>query len=398
MNKLINKYLILGVVALSAFACDEKDDLTGDSTLTPSTPTVNVNVASSSVAFIEKDSTFEYTVTLSEPQIVDVDVYVTQVGGNATEGEDFTIGTSVVTIPANSTRGTAVISIKADELAEDIETLTIQIGDDRTANASITPTTITYTISNVTGNDLPLHLSWDVNFKDASGTAVTPTTVADLILYLTDANGVIIDEADGAAFEDYVLMADAPDGEYLIKAGVFDVIDPGDLGDAPILDLSLEFAQVGKIDETALTFAGALDTKLVCGGNLFTLAKITKNGTNYTVTEVGEASSVDVTSFVGDYLADEPGYAVYPVSFTAGSSPGELVVDNFWDSGAEISYILDVCGDVTIPSQSFVAGASYTVTGSGTYDDATKQMVVDYVVKNAAGAAVDTNTHTFVKQ
>lgn len=396
MNKFINKYIMIAGAALLAFACD-KDDLTGDSPLSPSSPTVSIGVANSTVAFVEKDSTFEYTITLSEPQIVDVDIYVTQVGGNAVEGEDFTIGTSIVRIPANSTTGTAVISVSADDLAEDTETFTIQIGDERTANASITPQTVEFTIMNVSEDDLALHLSWDVDYTDATGTALDPTDVADLIFYITDEDGNVLADADGAAFEDLVLEGGDPDGTYLVKAGIYAVVDPGDLGTPPLLDLSVAFSQVGRIDETSLVFPAAFNSRLICDGNLYTLARIVKSGTNYTVTEVGEATFVDVASFEGAYLCDEPGYDIYPVSFTVGDGPGELVNDNFWDAGAEITYVLDVCGTVTIPAQTLLGGA-YNVTGSGTYDVDTKEMVVDYVVKSAAGATVDSNTHTFVKQ
>jgi hypothetical protein len=289
MNKHINKYIMIGA-ALMAFACD-KDDLTGDSPLTPSSPTVNIDIANSTVAFVEKDSTFEYTITLSEPQIADVDIYVMQVGGNAVEGEDFTIGTSIVRIPANSTTGTAVISVSADDLSEDTETFTIQIGDDRTANASITPQTVEFTINNATEGELALNFSWDTEFYDASGTVVAPTDVANMRFFITDMDGTVVETVNGTGFESFVVEGDFPDGDYLLKAGIVSHINPGELGDAPVLDLFLEYSQSGVFESTTLQFVGAFDTELVCAGNLFTLASLKKTGTTYTIEEIGEAAT-----------------------------------------------------------------------------------------------------------
>lgn len=378
-----------------AFACDN-DEYKDDSTLTPSNPTVNIEIANSSVTLLEQDSTFEFQITLSTPQIADVAVYVTAIDGSATEGEDFTLEGEII-IPANRTTGTAVIKINSDVIHEETETLVVQIGDDRTANAQIAPKTVTFTINNVSETDLPLELSWASNYYDATGELVPAVDVADMIFYVTDLSGDVKLTEDGAGFEELVITESLPDGEYLIKAGIFKAIDPGELGNPPILDLSLKYSQVGQIDATTLTLPGAFDTKLVCDGNLYTLAKVTKSGSSYTITPVAEAASVDVSAFVGAYDCDEPGYAVYTVHFTAGDEPGVIVNDNFWDSGAEIEYVLDVCGTVTIPSQTFAAGATYTVTGSGTYDPNTEQIIVDYVVKNAAGSTVDSNTHTFTR-
>jgi hypothetical protein len=380
-----------------AFACDD-EDFTGDSTLTPSAPTVSIAIPNNNVNMIEKDSTFEYTITLSQPQIVDVAVYVKKVSGDATLGSDFSIGSDVVIIPANRTTGTATVKVNADDLAEGTETFVIQIGDERTANASITPQTITYTVTNVSAGDLQLELGWDAKVSDTSGEPVPATDVADMIFYLTDLNGNVLKEIDGAAFESMVIAANYPDGQYLLKAGVYDVMALGDLGDAPALDIFIDYTQAGVIDPATIIFPQAM-TATVCSSNVFTIASLTKTGTSYTLTEVGEFESV-LFDFAGEYSANEPGYGLYPVEFTVSGGCNTITNSNFWDAHVAIRYVLDLgAGTVTIPQQSFVLGTTtYIVTGSGTFDAATAGMVVNYVVKTSAGATADSNTHTFVKQ
>ncbi|MCD9019318.1 Calx-beta domain-containing protein [Parachryseolinea silvisoli] len=393
MKKLYSKYISLLALAVAFAACSD-DDKTGESILTPTSPTVNITIDHPEVTLLEKDSTFEFTVTLSTAQIVDVAVYVNVTGGDATEGSDFTY-TSLLKIPANRTTAKGQVKILADEVPEDTETLTITVGDARTENASITPRTISFTIQNVSNGDLPLALSWAGVLFDGSGTEIAPTDIANLIFYITDPNG---DRAtvNGAAFEEALLTEDLDDGEYLLQVGIASAIDPGQLGELPKLDLTLEYSQLGVQNPGTLEFPAAFDPSFVCANNIYTLAKVVKSGSSYEVVRVGVSADKDLSAYAGDYDALEPGYGTYDVNFSAGSAPYILVNDNFWDSGVEIEYHSDVCagvGEITIPSQNFViGGTTYTVTGSGTYTEG--EIIVDYVVK-AGAATIDANTHTF---
>jgi hypothetical protein len=399
MKKLYSKYISLLALAAAFAACSD-DDKTGESILTPTAPTVNITIEHPEVTLLEKDSTFEFTVTLSTPQIVDVAVYVNVTGGDATEGSDFTY-TSLLKIPANRTSAKGQVKILADELPEGTETLTITIGDDRTENASITPRTIEFTIENVSEGDLPLKLTWNAALFDATGTAIDPDDIADMILYITDLDGDILETIDGASYEEFLLGEDYPDGEYLVKAGVFQVINTGGLGEIPLLDLSLEYSQLGVMEPVTLEFPASFNTAIECEENAYILAKIVKTGSSYEVTRVGEAPVRDISAYAGSYDAEEPGYdgSPYPATFTQGATQGILINDNFWDAGVSVEYHSDLCnaGIITIPSQTFtVGGTDYTVTGEGTYSGG-NTIVVDYVVKNAAGQTLDTNTHTFTK-
>lgn len=396
MNK-ISIYISLTTLSFLAFACD-KDEFTGDSKLTPTNPTVAIGLPEPA-NFIEKDSTFEVTITINTPQVVDIIIPLTIVDGDATEGDDFTIDHEVF-IPAHRTSAKATIKVLADEIVEETETFTVQVGGERTANAQIASQTVVFTIMNVTEGDLPLHFSWDLEYFDATGTVVSPDDVADMILYITDQNGNVLEEVDGATFEDFVIPSSWTDGEYLVKAGVYAVINPGQLGGPPVLDLNLDYAQVGKLNATTFSFPGAF-TGILCDWNIFTMASIVKSGTDYTVTSIG-AFDFNLSEFTGAYSANEPGYGDYDVNFTIDDC-NTIINDNFWDGGLEVAYVLDPeAGTANIPLQVLDASAfglgNITVEGSGTYDSETFSMVVDYVVKKQSdGSILDDNTHTFTK-
>lgn len=136
-------------LVLSAFvltlACDE-DDFTGDSTLVASSPSLNVSLDfPSSQTFVEQEGTYPFTVTLSEPQIVDVVVYLSA-SGTATEGEDYAFPHSL-RMPAGSTSISDVITIHRDVVPEDTETVAIKIGTGLEANvSSINGATASFTL------------------------------------------------------------------------------------------------------------------------------------------------------------------------------------------------------------------------------------------------------------
>jgi hypothetical protein len=403
MNKILKKYTaLLALPLLLAVACED-DDNTGHSNLTPSNPTVTVAIPNPQITLAEKDSTFEFTITLSEPQIVDVMVYINVTGGTATLGEDFTIDntSSRVLIPAYRTSGKASITVKGDNAPEEAETFKITFGDGRTANASITPVSVEFTIQNVSANDLPLALSWGAEYFDAAGEPVAGPDLADLVFTIHKPNGTAT-VVDGAAFESFVLTGNMADGEYILDARYFAVIDPGQLGAYPVLDLDLEFSQVGKIAETTLSFPAVLDGAAAsCDWNVFKLAKITKSGTNYTVEPIG-AFDFNLAAFTGAYNCDEPGYKVYPVNFTIADCE-TITNDNFWDAGFSVDYVFDAdAGTVTIPTQEIDATpfglGKLNVEGTGTFNTEDMSFFVDYVITSQAdGSEIEAKRHTFTK-
>ncbi|MDB2606493.1 hypothetical protein N9Y48_01805 [Zobellia sp.] len=212
---------------------------------------------------------------------------VAQTDGNATAGEDFVIPSSVI-IPANATSATGTFSILEDDLIEETETVTITVGDARTANVSATPASFSFSIGNLTGGELAVGLSWATaeTVTDNSGTEISATDLADLVLQIQDASGAVIYEEDGAGFESATLTSEDPDGEYFVVASFFAAEDiPADL------NLTSTFDQAGIINHDTFDFEAALNTAFVCPDNFYTLNKITKSGENYTIESIGEAST-----------------------------------------------------------------------------------------------------------
>ncbi len=297
-----NTYLKITLVLTTfilAISCSE-DDLTGASTLTATAPSLSVALDfANNQSLVEMDASYNFTVTLSEPQIVDTRVYLSQTGGNATSGEDFAFPSSV-TIPKGATSATDVIEIFADDLVEDTETVTILIGTGVEANvSSIGSQTVSFTISNLEEADLAVGLSWSTAsiITDNFGNEIDAYDAADLRLLLTDVPYTnIIDSADGASAETVILDGSQPDGEYYIVADFFAA------SEIPVdLDLTLTFNQTGVINDQTHNFSAALNTTDACADLHVILAKITKTGSSYAFEEIGQKSSVDFSDFVGTW-------------------------------------------------------------------------------------------------
>ena len=296
--------ILLTVFGLFVVSCDN-EDYTGYSTLKVKSPTITITPGfTSPVVLVENDEKYEFTVTLNEAQVVDVHLPVAQTDGTASS-DDYELSGTVV-IPAGSTSGKGSIKILSDDVIEEEETLTIQIGDATTANAALTPVSVQFTIKNLTVDDLSIGFSWAASTAttDDTGTDIDPTALADLRLLLTDSPyTTILGGADGGSFEAIVFLGTAPDGEYLIVTDFYDAMS------APIrdLDLTLEFEQLGVIEPTALEFPAAISTRSFCPSYYYVMAKIIKSGTTYTIEEVGEISQNPITSWSGIDATDTYG-------------------------------------------------------------------------------------------
>ena len=183
-------------------ACSNDDDATGASTMKATTPSLSVALDfDSSISIVEQEATYGFTVSISEPQIVDIRVNLTQIGGDATNGEDFSMPPNV-TIVAGKTSVSDVIAIHADDIPEAVETAVIQIANGNEANVvSISKATATFTILNLVSGDLAASMSWAANgtVTDNGGNEIDPYDLADLTLLLTDVPyTTILDGAGGA--------------------------------------------------------------------------------------------------------------------------------------------------------------------------------------------------------
>ena len=258
-NKFI-KTSFLFLTLLLMFSCAENDDYTGDSVLTVSSPALEVSLGfSESQTLVETEKSYDFTVSISETQAVDVVVYLEQTEGTATAGEDFSMPSSV-TIKKGSLSASDVITIHEDEIIEDTETVTIKIGAGNEANVSgVSSKTVSFNIANLTDGDLVVGMSWSPKSAatDNYGKEYGAYELADLRLLLTDVPYTqVFDSADGAADETYILAGDAPDGTYSFVADFFDA-----MSEIPMdLDITLTFDQVGKINGRTHSFSGALNT------------------------------------------------------------------------------------------------------------------------------------------
>tara|TARA_B110000208_G_scaffold136024_1_gene164472 strand:- start:647 stop:1879 length:1233 start_codon:yes stop_codon:yes gene_type:complete len=367
------------------FSCESNDDYTGDSVVNATNPSLTVSLGfSNTETLIEKEASYAFTVSISEAQIADVIVYLEQTDGTATAGSDFSMPSSV-TILKGTMSTTSEITIHSDELVEETETVTIQIGLGNESNVnSVASETVTFNIANLTDGDLVVGMDWNASstVTDNYGKEIGAYDLGDLRLLLTDGTN-ILDGADGAVAETYTLVANAPDGVYYIVADFYDAMDiPADL------DITLTFDQVGTMNNVTSTFPSAINTNFNCANNFVTLTKITKVGTNYTLSDVG-VNNIDsqAVSWGGidtyDYYAPDG----WDSKITTGVDCGGKLIKglnaewmvNVWgesiESEALVYYTVDASGTITIPLQELFttswngAPYDYQVSGTGTYDD-----------------------------
>ncbi|UGU14464.1 hypothetical protein LS482_12210 [Sinomicrobium kalidii] len=369
-------------------ACSD-DDHTGDSTLTASAPSLEVALEfNDNQTLIETETTYAFTVSISEPQIVDVVVNLEQTEGTATDGEDFSFPHQV-RIPAGTTSASDEIAIHSDELSEETETAVIKIATGTESNVqAINSKMVTFNIRNLTSGDLAIALSWEASgtVTDHEGNEIAPTDLGDLRLLLTDVPyTAVIDSTNETAFETHVLTADTPDGEYYVVTDIHE----GNAHIASDLNLTLQFDQVGIINEQIFTYDNAINTAYACKANYFIMAKVTKSGETYTFENV-EFNNFDSQTFswTGTDVVDAFNPEGYESTVrTTVDCNGMLIygLNSEWMQttwGEEIQeegtvyYTLDeATGEVTIESQyiftTLYEGVlyDYTVSGSGTYDD-----------------------------
>lgn len=387
--KSIFSYMAALTTALFVVSCDQEDN-TGFSTLEPTSPTLSVTTSVSSKSLIEDDSVYEFTATLSTVQLVDVKLFITQVDGDATNGDDYTVDGSII-IPAGSTSGKGKIKILSDDLIEVTEKVKIQIGDNRTANSTITPVFMEFTILNYTEGDLAIDLSWAMSATttDNSGNVISPTDFADMRLLISSGpnNTDLIDGADGGSFESLVLPANTPDGVYYVVADFYDA--NSDI--VRNLDLSLELNQAGVINGDNYEFPAIIDNANVCENNFAVLLKVTKSGGSYTI------ENLSLNNFENQIVSWAGTDADFDSQVTTGVDCTGMVISNlnagwmldFWGEvvtkKGTVYYTVNGSGIVTIASQflyttTYNGGVQpdYKISGTGTYNAVSGELYIQY--------------------
>tara|TARA_R110001583_G_scaffold34847_5_gene116621 strand:+ start:7652 stop:8920 length:1269 start_codon:yes stop_codon:yes gene_type:complete len=385
--KSIFSYFAAATISLLIVSCDQEEN-TGYSTLVPTSPTLSLTTAANAT-LIEDNSVFEFTATLSTAQLVDTKLSISQIGGDATIGDDFTVDGGI-TIPAGATSATGAIKILSDELKEDTETVKIQIGDNTTANAALTPVTMEFTILNYTEGDLVIDMGWAASSIATTddGEEIDATDFADLRLLIssTPDNAGDIGGADGGSFETFVLNADTPDGDYYVVADFYAASDI-----VRDIDLNLEFNQVGLINGSAYSYPAAISNLGTCSLNYYVMTKITKSGNSYAIEDIRTQSySLTEVKWIGtdvDYDSQVSTNEDCEGKIIKGLNTewmldwwGEIVVD-----AGNVYYTVDGAGIVTIESQFLYTttynGAvqdDYYIDGTGTYDAVTGELYIEY--------------------
>ena len=357
-NKFLKIALVLSAIILTT-ACTE-DDATGDATNAPSSPSLTVALDfEGEQSLVEAETTYGFTVSISEVQITNVRVHLSQTGGDATKGDDFDFP-STVTIAAGTTSISDVFTIHADELLEDTEKATIQITSGTEANLnSISGTSVTFSIMNHAEGDLAIGLSWAASsaVTDNYGETIEATDLADMRLLITDVpyTGILTEE-DGAEFETLNFLSTYPDGEYYIVADFYEA------NEIPInLDLELTLDQVGVINGASHSFPAAVNTTDACADLHYILAKVTKLGEEYTIEKVGEKSTMDLANYVGTWSGEDM-WGDTEVTTTL-NADGILEI-----TGIGVTFMIDGWGELILEQEILLMDVDKT-TGSFTIEE-----------------------------
>jgi len=296
MNK-FKKISLLSLLAISTMfvGCNE-DDNTGASTIM-ATPDVSgdITVPFAGVLNVNEadEETFNFSVTIDKPQVVDIHLRVAQTAGTAVAGEDFEIPTEIV-IPAYATTASGTVKILDDCEVEGMEDFTIQISDVATSNAKIKAKTMSFTVNNTLSTDLELAFNFNKSFS-ISGTAYTLCAAPvsydmDFLVYESDfvTDTGVYQAATGNCVEALTFNdAQFPvDGTYHIFYNIYD--DGGLTGvyhDPFDIPIRVDYSRCGGIAPGSLVIEDAyMPTSLSGNGTEDYLMTVTRTAGVFTIT------------------------------------------------------------------------------------------------------------------
>lgn len=386
MKNIFLKTSLLITVFAVLISCAEGDDFTGASTQTATSPALSVELGfANEQTLIEEESAYKFTVSISEKQIVDISVKLTQTGGTAVRGLNFDFPSSV-TIKKGTTSTSDFITILVDPRANPPVDAIIEIVTGVEANVGASNSeTVKFNILNLVEGDLAVGLEWAASnppITDNFGNEIGPTELADLRLLLTDVPyTTILDEADGGSFEMLTIDADTPDGEYYMVTDFFAAYDID-----TDLDVRVTFDQIGVIDGLTYDFTNALNTTETCPEAYFVMAKVIKTGINYEIEPVGEKNQIDLNDYVGTWSGQGSWFEHFGYTsdlVTTIDANGDLWItgiafqwfEGWWGENILefVSVKMDVnlqTGEFTIPNQYYLTtdwdgGTPYNVTATG---------------------------------
>lgn len=210
-----NIVLSLFCFGLLIFTSCEKDDYTGDSTLTPNNSSATLSFSLPST-LTETDTSFIYTVTIDNPQIVDTKIPV-RLGDatTATADEDFTY-TNLLTIPAYKTTASGELVITADCDVEETEVVELVVGNDVTPNVSFGKSSNTISLGNYTTETLEISCDWGGTALVADSIEYSLCDSVDFDMFLEDSEGNQITSSETGACPEVMFTENLPDGDYSV--------------------------------------------------------------------------------------------------------------------------------------------------------------------------------------
>ncbi|MCC6808780.1 MAG: hypothetical protein IT381_15245 [Deltaproteobacteria bacterium] len=387
-------------------------------------PSLSISAASGAEGATGTTGPIDFTVTLSTQSGQQVQVQYVTVGGSATQGTDYALGTGTLTFNAGVTMQTAQITVIGDDLDENNEQFSIYLctapgfsGATAVAGCTTAPQSATVgantALGTITDDDNPPSVSINDVTTNPEGNAGTTTAQFTVTLSTASGRSVSVDwtTADESALagQDY----NAVSGTLTIPAGsltgTIDVPVRGDLLDefaeryfvdlSNLVNLSAGDLQGdGNITDddaeptlsiTDLTFdpEGSSGAPTNAQLTVTLSAQSGKNVTVYYVTQDGVA-----TTAANDYTA----VTETLVTFAPGTTTQQVTVPIFGDvlDEANETFLVRLCkglndpipGCTQIPGNSTVADDSATVTI--TDDDATPSISINNVsgVEGASGA------------
>jgi hypothetical protein len=213
------------------------------------------------------------------------------------------------------------------------------------------------------------------------GLDLPPDDVVDMRLLVLDKSDMSIVAVldNGASAEEYASLDTLADGEYVLGVDIFSTINAGDFNTPINLSLTLQFDQLGMIDQK-LEFPNVMTNEYPCDLYRTYLAVIKKEGAIYTITKEVSYFAPLILTWTGDD-------ATYPSEVTTTAScAGEAMTGlgfgwmlDFWGEiivdGGTLAYTVDGT-NITIPLQPYCSttynGAPqtpYSIVGSGTVDN-----------------------------
>ncbi|WP_231582729.1 Calx-beta domain-containing protein [Pedobacter sp. BMA] len=274
-----------------------------------------------------------FTVTLSNPSSTDTQITY-NVGGTATEGDDYTAITRTITIPAGATTGTITIPVRTDNLVEGTETVVINLVSTNSAIATVSPT--------------PANQTATINISD--NTTATVTVAATTNAAEPSTNGLFTFTLTNPSTSDtqvtFAVTGSATSGTDYSALGTTITIPAGQT--SVTLPVTVQADNLAEGTETViLTMTAATSNAAITANNTPATVNISDN-------DVATVAVNNVT------VVENAGKATFTVTLT-GNVQNAFTVNFTTANGTAVagSDYTATTGSVTFPSGS-VSGATQT--------------------------------------